>query len=128
MNIVIINMHYKHRDLPGTMFYVARPRRGDPPSPLANRYSHLNLPHVIKVDSIEEAISRNRTDLEQQIKNRDRKVCNELNKIYYTALDSTVYLGCWCMDELKPSKRDHGCHAENIREIVLRRYEELSKR
>ena len=101
MNIVIINTHYKHRDLHGKLFYVGRPKRGGPPSPLANQYSHLDLPHTIKVDSIEEAISCNRRDLEDQLRNKVAVVCNEMNNIYHAALQGTVYLGCWCMDELK---------------------------
>ena len=127
MNIIIINTHYKHRDLNGILFYIGRPKRGALSSPLKNRYSHLDLDHTIKVDSIEDAISCYRRDLEDSLRNKDTLVCNAMNDIYRAALHGTVYLGCWCMDELKPSRRDHHCHAETVRDIILRRYSERGR-
>lgn len=124
MNIVIINTHYRHEDLDGKVFYVGRPKRGGPYSPLANWYSHLDLPHTIKVDSVEDAVASFKNDLVTKVHDKDESVCNELNRIYGAALRETVFLSCWCMDELKPSRRDHACHAEVIRELILSKYKQ----
>lgn len=128
MDIVIINERNSHRNLDGDVYYVGRPSKFGPPSPLRNNYSHLNIGHTIKVASLEEAIACYREWLHDMLAEKNVEVRRELNAIYNSALKRTVYLKCWCMDEISPWKNDHACHAEVIREVVLRRYEELSRR
>lgn len=128
MNIVIINEKNRHRNLEGDVYYVGRPSRFGPPSPLCNKFSHLDLGHTVKVATVEEAVACYRDWLHDKLAERDIEVRRELNAIYNSALKRTVYLKCWCMDEIKPWRNDHACHAEVIREVVLRRHEELSRR
>lgn len=128
MNIIIINEKNSHRNLEGDVYYVGRPSKFGPPSPLRNKFSHLKLAHTVKVETIEEAVACYRDWLYDKLAERDIEVRRELNSIYNSALKRTVYLKCWCMDEISPWRNDHACHAEVIREVVLRRHEELSRR
>ena len=128
MDIVIINERNRHRDLEGEVYYVGRPSRFGPPSPLQNKFSHLDLAHTVKVATVEEAVACYRDWLHAMLAEKNIEVRRELNAIYNSALKHTVYLKCWCMDEIKPWRNDHACHAEVIREVVLRRHDELSKK
>lgn len=33
-----------------------------------------------------------------------------------------VYYACWCKHEIQPSSRDHSCHCDSLRSIVLSKY------
>ena len=120
MNIIIINKHYR-RNLPNK-FYIGRG------SPLGNRYTHLSdIPNTIQVDSIDEAVECFDDDLMKDIKNRKRTVCDYLNQIYTVALEWDIYLECYCMDEIQPSKRDHNCHATVVRRVILDKYNQRGR-
>lgn len=120
MNIIIVNKHYK-RNLQNK-FYVGRG------SPLGNKYTHLkDIPDTIKVDTVDEAVACFEKDLNKAIADRDQRICPTLNKLYQTALRSPIYLECYCMDEISPSRRDHNCHAKVIRNVLLKKFEQRGR-
>ena len=112
MDIVIISRRAK-RKLP-YQFYVGRP------TPLGNPYSHLDdVPNTTKVDTVDEAVRLYALWLDAKLVEGDVGVRNKLNLLYSIAKRNTIYLECWCMDEIKPSKRDHACHTTVIRDKLL---------
>ena len=120
MKIIIINKHY-HRNLMNK-FYVGRG------SALGNKFTHLdNIPNTVKVESIEEAVLEYEKDLVIALAAKDHAKRQYLNAIYKAATLSPIYLECYCMDEIQPSKRDHACHATVIRDILLKKFEERGR-
>jgi Domain of unknown function (DUF4326) len=76
------------------------------PSPLGNPFK---LEHESDRDGV---ISRYEVWLRERIAARDKRVCDELNRLYVIARDiGLLELVCWCAP-----KR---CHAEVIRKVLL---------
>lgn len=117
MDIVIV--HIKRLGL------VAHPLfKVDRSTPLGNPASHLTVSKAeVKTNTVDEAVDY----FDQQFKTMYRnnpaaKVL--LNKIYQAAIRyETIYLGCWCMDELDPKPSDHNCHCTVIRRVLKKRWE-----
>ena len=111
MNIIVV--HHKRSSEPNTV-YVARP------SVLGNPFSHLTYAKGTEhVPTVEVAVSKYKEWLMEHI-NTSAAVCDALNQIINVGeRTGTVHLACWCKDELKPSPKDHACHAEVIREVIL---------
>lgn len=91
--ISVINKHHT--------FYIGRG------SPLGN-------PFVIGTDGDREfCIEEYRKYLLQKIKEKDKVICDELNKIYKSAKDFDVQLQCYCK-----GFQSH-CHGDVILDIIL---------
>jgi hypothetical protein len=58
----------------------------------------------------EEAIEKYETELQIKIKNKDKVICNELNRIYRAAKVGDVNLVCYCKPE--------NCHADFIKRLI----------
>ena len=91
------------------------------PSILGNPFTHLETDTLaqFKVATVEQAICEYRTYFYNRL-NTDPDFRNEvarLVRIYQ--MYGVLYLSCWCKDELKPSKKDHGCHCDVVREFIL---------
>lgn len=83
-------------------------------SPLGNPYSHLeNSKAEFKVATREEAIEKYSIWLDEQIKNKNKIVCDELNKIYKTALNYDIQLECYCAGFYQD------CHTQIIEQKIL---------
>lgn len=115
MNIVIV--HVKRSGLNVSPFFnIGRP------SPLGNPYSHLDKSKAsVRVATVEEAVYYYRKWLSLQY--REPEIYSELDTLYKVALNHpTIYIGCWCMDELDPKPYDHNCHCTVVRKVLLNRY------
>lgn len=111
MNIIVV--HHKRSSLPNTV-YVGRP------TILGNPFSHLTYAKGTEhVPTVDIAVSKYKEWLMEHI-NTSADVCNALNNIINVGeRTGTVHLACWCKDELHPLPKDHACHAEVIREVIL---------
>jgi hypothetical protein len=82
-------------------------------SVLGNPFTHLDLKGTkaeYHCESREEAINRYEEYIFEKIKNKDPKICHELNKIYSTALFRDVNLICFCHPK--------SCHGDIIKKII----------
>ena len=91
------------------------------PSILGNPFTHLETDTLaqFKVATVEQAICEYRTYFYNRL-NADSDFRNEvarLVRIYQ--MRGVLFLSCWCKDELRPSKKDHGCHCDVVREFIL---------
>lgn len=82
-------------------------------SPLGNPYTSIKdrktkAEHVC--DSREESISNYRGYIDRELKNNNRQIAGELNRIWQFAMTGDVYLVCFCAP--KP------CHGDVVKEIV----------
>lgn len=99
--IRILNRHHN--------YYIGRG------TPLGNKY-------VVGVDgNLEECINKYKIWLDEQIKVKNKEVCNELNKIYKTALCFDIGLICSCAG-FRPD-----CHARIIMEVLESKAKENGK-
>lgn len=115
MNIVIV--HVKRSGLSVTPFFnIGRP------SPLGNPFSHLEKSKAaVRVSTVDEAVHEYAKWLASNY--REPLIYNELNRLYTAALNhETIYIGCWCMDELNPKSTDHNCHCTVVRRVLYKRY------
>lgn len=91
------------------------------PSILGNPYTHLEKDTAakFKVDTVEDAIAGYRYHFYNELNTNTlfRNEVARLVRIYQ--IKGVLYLSCWCKDELKPSKKDHGCHCDVVREFIL---------
>jgi len=62
-------------------------------------------------DSSEDSICSFDSFLREKIKNKDKNICDELNRIYKLAQTEDVYLVCFC----KPKN----CHGDVIKDIII---------
>lgn len=88
-------------------FYIGRG------SPLGNPFTHRELEETLaqyKCDTREEAIAGYEKYIEDKIRKRDVKVCDELNRIFIAAKKGDVNLVCYC----KPKS----CHGDTIKRII----------
>jgi|GEM_PF-3489226 len=89
------------------VFYIGRGKH----SPLGNPFSHLaKTPKEFLCKNREESIQKYRVWLHQKIKEKNKAITTELNKIYKAAKQGDVYLVCFCSP--KP------CHGQVIRELI----------
>jgi len=104
---MITVIHKKNIDKYDQVFYIGRG------SSLGNPYTSIKGRETKAkyiADSREESISKFREYLEDCIENKDKKVCDMLNRIYKAALHTDVCLACYC----KPKS----CHGDVIKEII----------
>lgn len=116
MNIVIV--HLKRSGL------AVRPLfKVDRSTVLGNPASHL--PHAkarVLTDTVDDAVIYFGSNIGKLSKS-DPLIAAYLEHIYQAAVSNpTIYLGCWCMDELDPKPYDHGCHTTVIRNICYKRH------
>ena len=108
-------IHKKDTDKHEKVIYVGRG------SALGNPYTSIKgrdtLAEIV-VDSRSESIECFRKYLIDCIEKKEEKVCNMLNQIYSMALESDVYLSCYC----KPKS----CHGDVIKEIIEMKVKEKS--
>jgi hypothetical protein len=91
------------------------------PSILGNPFTHLETDTLaqFKVDTVEDAINEYRSYFYIRL-NTDSAFRNEVARLVRVyQIRGVLYLSCWCKDELKPSKKDHGCHCDVVREFIL---------
>lgn len=82
-------------------------------SPLGNPFTHLDLDNTkaqYRCETRDQAIENYEAYLTDKIKENDRRVCDELNRIYLAACSGNVNLVCFC----KPKS----CHGDIIKRIV----------
>lgn len=103
---------------------------------LSNEFTHLPLHKTkakYKVETVEEAISEYDNLLYTRLLKEVDKPDN--NAPYRTMLRSlyssfkqliinnkTMYLGCWCKDELDPKYYDHGCHCDVVKDLLMKKW------
>lgn len=105
MAITVVNKR-KHNPTLGD-FYIGRG------SPLGNPFTHRELDQTIaqyKCETREEAISSYESYILEKIKNKDTRICDELNRLYIAAKKGNVNLVCYC----KPKS----CHGDTIKKII----------
>lgn len=90
-------------------FYIGRG------SPLGNDYSHKEGTSALYiVDTVEEAVACYEQDLRKKIKEKDPKICNELNHLYkYYKIHKELNLACYCK-----WKGHEPCHGDVIKKIL----------
>lgn len=100
-------IHKKDSDKYENVIYVGRG------SDLGNPYTSIQGRETLAefvVDSRKESIECFKNYLLKCIEEKEEKVCNSLNYIYKLALESDVYLACYCSPR--------SCHGDIIKEIV----------
>ncbi|MEK6829388.1 MAG: DUF4326 domain-containing protein [Nanoarchaeota archaeon] len=100
-------IHKKHSKKYENVFYIGRG------SPLGNPYTSIQGRETLAkfvVSSREESIELYRTYLLECIEKKDKEVCDMLNSIYKLAVDSDVYLSCYCSPK--------SCHGDVVKEII----------
>lgn len=114
--MTILVLHHKRSGMiTDGVEYIGRP------SILGNPYTHLETDTLakFKVATVEEAINCYRTHFYIQL-HSDINFRNEVARLVRTyQIRGNLYLSCWCKDELKPTKKDHGCHCDVVREFIL---------
>lgn len=97
---------------------------------LSNIYTHLPLEKTkakYQVDSVEDAIFYYKIHLHSKLfYYREKSYQNSIDFLVqqFLKLDSEgkdMYLSCWCKDDLKPNSKDHGCHCDIVRDILLKK-------
>ena len=117
MNIVIV--HLKRSGM------TVKPLiKVDRSTALGNPASHLvNSKARVKTNTVDEAVEYFAKNIGSLVKQHPM-IAASLEHIYQQAVKHpTIYLGCWCMDELDPKPKDHNCHSTVIRKICYRRYQ-----
>ena len=93
-------------------------------SPLGNPFTHKeNTKAKFIVDSVESAVEAYRKYLNEAIESKDRKICDELNRLYklYFKQGCELNLGCYCK-----YKGDELCHGDVVKEILEKAIEKLN--
>lgn len=118
MNIVIVHLKRSGLKVDQSLLF-----KVDRSTPLGNTASHLEKSKAqVKTKTVDEAVAYFRTDLPRIYHTVDGAKYY-LNHIYNVAKNNpTIYLGCWCMDELETRPHDHNCHATEIRSVCMKRY------
>lgn len=121
MNIVIV--HLKRSGLTVSPLF-----KVDRSTVLGNPASHRSDTKAkVLTSSVEDAVSYFAKQMPKLMREKpEAKVAME--EIYQAALvHPTIYIGCWCMDELDPKPKDHLCHCTVVRRACYRRFERESK-
>lgn len=103
--ITIVNKH-THISSPYD-FYIGRG------SILGNPFTSKSLNKTkaqFQCKSPEESIEKYKEYLINKINNKDKEICDELNKIYKLARTGYVYLVCYCSPKI--------CHGDIIKQII----------
>lgn len=104
---------------------------------LSNPATHLPLSKTrasVRVDSVEEAVGYYTRWISLKLNEEQKSPFNcrpfqyQMRRIYERAKEltgqgNTLYLACWCKDELLPSKNDHACHCDVVREILNNKFQ-----
>lgn len=91
-----------------TDFYIARG------SPLGNPFTHISMKETkaeFICESRDQAIEKYKEYLIQKIKDKDKEICDELNKIWKAAKKGDVSLICYCAPKLS-------CHGNFIKNVI----------
>lgn len=87
-------------------------------SALGNPFTSKELSKTkaqFQCSSREESVEKYREYLNQKILQKDKEICDILNKIYKKVKNNeTIYLVCFC----KPKK----CHGDIIRDVILSKF------
>lgn len=108
--ITVVNKH-KHKPTDNDFFI----GRG---SPLGNPFTSKELSTTkakFQCKTAEESIEKFRNDILEKIKNKDKEVCDELNRIWKHLQKKDVNLVCYCKPKI--------CHGDIIKEIIESRIE-----
>ena len=104
----MIKVVNKHTHVPTIYdYYVGRG------SILGNRYTSKSLNETkaeIQCETREETVEMYQIELINRIENKDKEICDELNKIYKMAKEGDVFLVCYCSPLL--------CHGDVIKQII----------
>ena len=82
-------------------------------SALGNPFTHLDLSETkaeYKCNSRDEAISNYESYIKNKIKEKDFKICRELNNIFLLAIKQDINLVCYCSPK--------SCHGDIIKKII----------
>lgn len=105
-------IHKKDSNKYKNVFYIGRGSElGNPYTSIKDRETKAEF----IVDTKEESIEKYKEYLEECIQKKEEKVCNMLNKIYTMAIESDVYLSCYC----SPRK----CHGDIIKRLIEEKIE-----
>ena len=106
--IKVVNKHH-HTPTPND-FYIGRG------SPLGNPYTSKTTPTKaqFQCETAGESVSKFREYIVQQIKEKNPKICAELNRIWKAAKTKDINLVCFCA---KPQVHFF-CHGLIIKEII----------
>lgn len=108
--IQVVNKHY-HTPTAND-FYIGRGSiLGNPFTSIKDRKTKAQF----VCDSREESVGKYKEYILEAIKNKNCKICDELNKIYKAAIyakdnNSVIYLVCFCAPKL--------CHGDIIKEMI----------
>lgn len=94
---------------------------------LSNDFTHLPLSKTkakVQVNTIEEAISEYEKDFRYKVLNNIDFKKDILLSLYtkcekLALKNKTIYLACYCKDDLLPQKQDHACHCDFIKKTLL---------
>lgn len=126
MNIIVVHTHKTAGLDPNQVIYLGRGAKNKFPI-LANDWSHLPKSMARhKVETVEEAVSCFQQDLVQKLKSGSKIHQVQMRGLYNLTVslanNGDVYYACWCKHEIQPSSRDHSCHCDSLRSIVLSKY------
>lgn len=106
--ILVVNKH-KHQSTPNDVYIGRGSILGNP---FTGSKNIKQTKALYQCSSREEAVEKYREYLLEKIKNKDKAICNELNRLYKKIKDGeTIYLVCFC----KPKK----CHGDVVRDVLL---------
>lgn len=104
--INVVNIHKHPYDLPEDVYIGRGSALGNPYTSIQNRKTKAKF--VCK--SRDESVAKFKEYLLLKIQQKDKKVCDALNRIYTLAKEGDVNLVCFC----SPKK----CHGDIIKEVV----------
>lgn len=111
--IRVIHKMRSGKDIPDHA-YIGRP------TILGNPFTHLtkDTKAIEIVETVEVAVDRYAGWFYEQLKTTPEFRDAAFNLVEQNRRKGELNLACWCKDELKPSPKDHMCHADVVREFV----------
>lgn len=103
--ITVVNK-YKHTPTQNDIYIGRGSVLGNPFTSIQNRQTKAEF----ICSTPEQSVENFRNYLSEKIKARDRKVCDELNRIYNLVKTTDVNLICFCKPKI--------CHGDVIKEII----------
>lgn len=103
-------------------------------SKLANQWTHLRLGNTkatYQTQTVQEAVDKYeewlKTTVHAESTQSDKPIGSLLRVVYTIGKrlhiqGKTLYLACWCKDELDPKPYDHVCHCDVVRRILVTRF------
>lgn len=104
--INVVNIHKHPYDLPEDVYIGRGSPLGNPYTSIQNRKTKAQF----VCSSREESVAKFKEYLLRKIEQKDKNICDTLNKIYLLAIKGDVNLVCFC----SPKK----CHGDVIKEII----------